>query len=156
MFRPALPAFALLALTFPATAQEDLPCKTTPDNSSCAWVFACIGPSGRWFEGRSIGRGQGRLDGKTSDGVACSGSWTNGDGLGALPMAMFSCQDGTQGSVVYFHQDQYSGTAIGRGTTTRGQTVEVWTGEHVIDFFKRGSPRDQALLLCGEEAIPIS
>ncbi|MDP4891560.1 hypothetical protein [Cypionkella sp.] len=156
MFRPALPAFALLALTFPATAQDVLPCETTPDNRSCARVFACIGPSGRWFEGRGIGRGQGRLDGHTSDGATCTGSWDNGDGLGTLPKAVFSCQDGTQGSVVYFHQDQYTGTAIGRGTTTKGQTVEVWTGEHVVEFFRRGAPSAQALLLCGEAAIPIS
>ena len=32
----------------------------------------------------------------------------------------------------------------------------MWTGEHVVEFFRRGAPSAQALLLCGEAAIPIS
>ena len=155
MFRRALPVFALLCSTFPAAAQDQMPCEVTPDTTSCSRVFACMGQSGRWFEGRAIGRGEGKLDGKTSDDAACTGSWTNANSLG-VPQADFACDDGSKGSVFYYHQDEYTGTAIGRGLTEDGQAVEAWSGENVAEYFRRGSPTSEALMHCGDSAIPNS
>lgn len=155
MFYRALPVFALLCSTFPAFAGDPLPCEVTPDATSCSRIFACIGQSGLWFQGRAIGRGEGDLDGRLSDGTACTGTWTNANALGQ-PQADFSCENNTKGTVYYYHQDEYSGTALGRGLTEDGQSVEVWSGEHVTDFFRRNSPTSEALMHCGDKDIPVS
>lgn len=158
MFLRLLPAFAFLVgptFVVPAFAETSLPCEVTPDNTSCSRIFACIGADGRWFQGRAIGRGTGKFDGKTDDGVACHGTWTNnnGDGAGQADMV---CNDGMTAVVYYTLQDSYTGTGIGEGTSNTRQTIQSWTGEHVIEFFQRKSPGATALMQCGAHDILIS
>lgn len=153
MFRRLLPALAFLAT--PAFAETGLPCAVTPDETSCSKIFACLGDQGRWFQGRAIGRGTGVFDGKTDDGIACTGQWTNSNAAG-VGQADMTCSDGMTGVVYYYLQDGYTGTGIGRGTTSTGDAIESWTGEHVLEFFKRRSPSATATLKCGDLEIPLS
>ena len=153
MFHRLLPALVFIAA--PAIAENRLPCEVTPDNTSCSRIFACLGDQGRWFQGRAFGRGTGVFEGTADDGIACHGTWTNSNALG-LGQADMICDDAMTGAVYYTLQDDYTGTGIGRGTTSTGDTIQSWTGEHVIEFFKRASPSAQAVLKCGDTSIPIS
>lgn len=154
MFRRLLPVFAMLCATA-AAAEDKLPCDVTPDETSCSRNFACIGDKGRWYEGRAIGRGTGILDGRLSDGAKCSGTWTNSNAMGA-GQADFACDDGTTGTVFYYLQDGVTGTAIGKGATNKGDHIDAWSGEHVLEFLRKGTTSAEAALKCGEVSIPVS
>ncbi len=153
MFRATmLPLLAVFATQ--AMAEADL-CPMTDDQENCVRVIACIGEQGRWFHGRSFGRGEGTLAGVISDGVACSGTWTSQNAFGAGQADVF-CDDGMNVSVLYFYQDSYTGTAKGRGMTNRGEIVEAWSGTHVLEYFRDGDPEAEAVLQCGDYGIPMS
>ena len=155
MFLRLLPVFAMISAAFPAFSEENLPCEVTPDETSCSLNFACLGDEGRWYKGRAIGRGTGVLDGVTSDGAACIGTWTNSNAVN-VGQADFTCNDGTAGTVIYLLQDGETGTAIGKGMTTKDAPIQAWSGEHVIEFLKKSSLTDEAQLQCGDHSIPIS
>lgn len=118
-------------------------------------ILACIGDQGRWLYGRALGRGQGSLTGQISDGATCQGEWTSRNVLG-LGQADVTCSDGMQVTVIYFYQDEYTGTARGQGISNRGDKVLAWSGAHVLDYFRNGRPDGTAALRCGEHDIPIS
>ena len=155
MFLRLLPALAIVVTAFPAFAEDSFSCGGTPAETFCSLNFACLGDQGRWYKGRGIGNGTGILEGMTSDGVACKGIWTNSNAMN-VGQADFNCDDGTVGTVYYFLQDGYTGTAIGRGQTAKGEPIQAWSGEHVIEFLKKGSLSGQAQLQCGAFSIPIS
>lgn len=149
---------ALLPAVFiglPAMAQDTALCPMTDDQSSCSRVLACIGDQGRWFHGRAFGRGEGTLAGVVNDGVTCQGTWTSRNAMG-LGQADVVCDDGASIRVIYFYQDEYTGTAIGRGSSDKGDLVQSWSGEHVLEYFRNGEPTAEAVLKCGTHEIPIS
>ena len=149
---------ALLPIVFLCTsamAEEAALCPMTDDQANCVRVLACIGDQGRWFHGRAFGRGEGMLAGVVNDGVLCQGTWTSRNAMG-LGQADVVCDDGAAIRVIYFYQDEYSGTAIGRGESDRGDLVQSWSGEHVLDYFRNGDPGAEAVLKCGALEIPIS
>lgn len=137
-----------------AVAGGDL-CPMTEDRTNCVRVLACYGEDGRWFHGRAFGRGEGTLAGVMDDGVACAGTWTarNAFGLGQADVA---CDDGETIRVIYFYQDEWTGTARGSGSPSSGARVQSWSGEHVLEYFRNGSPTGAARLRCGEHDIPLS
>ena len=155
MFHRLLPALAFYAAALPVFSETLDACVMTDDQSDCVRVIACIGDKGRWFQGRSFGRGTGTLAGRINDGIICSGSWTSSNAFG-LGQADVKCSDGMTASVIYYYEDSYSGTAIGRGYSSDGQLIESWSGEHVLDYFRDGSPDAEAILKCGDYGIPIS
>lgn len=130
-------------------------CPLTEDSSSCSRILACIGEDGRWFHGRAFGRGAGTLAGVTDDGVTCSGDWVTQNAFG-LGQADVTCSDGMTVTVYYDYQDYYTGTAMGRGLSNRGQMVQSWSGDHVLSYFADGKPLSTARLRCGSHDIPIS
>ncbi len=146
-----------LLLVFPTAllAQDMSLCPMTDDAQNCVRVLACIGEDGRWFHGRSIGRGKGTLAGVVSDGVTCSGTWTSENAIG-VGEANVTCDDEMSVTVFYYYQDTYTGTALGRGLTNGKDVVQSWSGEHVIEYFKNGSPTKEAVLKCGSYDIPMS
>jgi hypothetical protein len=149
---------ALLPVVFlcaPAMAEEPSLCPMTDDQANCVRVLACIGDQGRWFHGRAFGRGEGTLAGVVNDGVVCQGTWTSRNAMG-LGQADVVCEDGAKIGVLYFYQDEYTGTALGRGESDRGDLVQSWSGEHVLDYFRDGNPTADAVLKCGTHAIAIS
>jgi hypothetical protein len=149
---------ALLPIVFlgsAAMAQDADLCPMTDDQASCSRVLACIGDQGRWFHGRAFGRGEGTLAGVVNDGVLCQGTWTSRNAMG-LGQADVVCDDGAAIRVLYFYQDEYTGTAIGRGTSDTGDLVQSWSGEHVLDYLRGGSPTAEAVLKCGALEIPVS
>lgn len=153
-----LPALALLgqtAIAQDAPVTDGTLCPLTDDNSSCTRVLACIGDEGRWFHGRSFGRGSGWLTGTTDDGVTCTGNWVSQNTFG-LGQADVTCSDGMAVTVYYFYQDPYTGTATGRGLSNRGDLVQSWSGTHVLSNFAQGRPTAQARLRCGAHDIPLS
>jgi hypothetical protein len=145
----------LLAFAIPVQAQDTALCPLTDDAQNCVRVLACIGDQGRWFHGRSIGRGEGTLAGVVNDGATCSGRWMSQNALG-VGEAVVSCDDGMSVTVFYYYQDAYTGTALGRGLTNRKEVVQSWSGEHLIEYFKNGSPTNEAVLKCGIHDIPMS
>lgn len=149
-----LPALALLATQALAQDAPQL-CPLTDDSSSCTRVLACIGDDGRWFHGRSFGRGSGWLTGVVDDGVTCTGNWVQQNAFG-LGQADVSCSDGMTMTVYYFYQDHYTGTTTGRGLSSTGQVVQSWSGNHVLAYFKGDRPTDTASLRCGAHDIPLS
>lgn len=138
----------------PAVAEGTL-CPIADDQENCVRILACLGDEGRWFHGRAFGRGEGTLAGTTDDGVACTGTWTSRNVVG-LGQADVTCDDGASIRVIYYYQDEWTGTATGRGLSSTGEAVQSWSGEHVLDYFRDGSPTGEARLRCGEYDIPLS
>lgn len=131
-------------------------CPTTDDQNNCVRILACIGQQGNWFNGRAYGRGKGALLGVTSDGAQCTGVWTSRNAVG-LGQAMVQCDDGMRVTVLYTYQDEYTGTAIGRGVSNRGEIVRAWSGLNVLDYLRDPeSASPEVSLPCGPVDIPIS
>lgn len=150
---PALLCLAAWPLAAPAS--EPTECRLTDDRTSCTRVLACIGDQGRWFNGRAMGRGEGTLAGTISDGTICAGTWTERNIFGA-GQADVACDDGMTVTVIYFYQEPYTGTAIGRGIASTGVGVKSWSGLHVLDYLKQETGLPHATLPCGAFDIPIS
>ncbi len=152
MIRLILPA--LLAAT-PINAQDLGPCRSVPySQKNCARVLACIGENGLWFDGRVRGWGAGSITGYLSDDTYCKGSWTADGPLGA-GLGEMSCEDGLEVDVLYYSQDDATGTAIGGGTDNKGRNVQVWSGENVLQFLT-GEGAYGPALPCVQGDIPIS
>ena len=148
-------ALMAMALTAPgAHAQTDETCPLTDGASNCVRILACIGETGRWFHGRALGRGTGVLAGAVNDGVLCTGSWTARNAFG-LGQADATCDDDMRVTVLYTYQEEYTGTAIGRGVSNRGEPVKAWSGLNVLDYLRREAGRDVVVLPCGPVDIPI-
>jgi hypothetical protein len=167
MFRHLLPVATLIAA--PATAQQlELPpitgdppaqaapaCRNIPHSpENCVRVLACIGTAGRYFDGQARGWDQGTVTGTTSDGVTCTGTWRS-DGLMGSGTSWMKCSDGVSIEVLYYTQDNRTGTVIGRGRGSAGQPIRVWTGTNVLAYLAPEG-RPSAELPCGGAPIPIS
>lgn len=137
----------------PFARGQELVCPMTDDQSNCVRILACIGDKGLWFNGRALGRGTGTLAGLVNNGAVCEGTWTSRNVLG-LGQADVSCDDGMQVTVYYTYQEEYTGTAIGRGRNNRGEWVKAWSGLHVLEYLERET--GEVALPCGEASIPIS
>lgn len=167
MFRPVLPV-VICWLALPAAAEglrlpglsnpaetraqpkACLPIPNSPD--SCVRVLACIGDSGLYFNGHALGWDTGPVVGKTSAGEFCEGTWKSGWITGT---AHLTCTDGLTVDVLYYKQDNDTGTVTGSGTDSLGRSVITWTGENVLKFLtEKGRPGPE--LPCGPTPIPIS
>lgn len=153
-FRLLLPLALAVSVGNPVWSQQSL-CPMTDDQANCVRILACIGDQGRWFHGRAYGRGQGTLAGSVSDGVQCAGNWTSRNAFGT-GQANVVCDDGMEVTVIYFYQEEYTGTAEGKGISNREEIVKAWSGENVLAYFRDGSPTAQAVLKCGSFDIPLS
>ena len=152
---PAALAAALATVAAAARAEEDSLCPLTDDQSNCVRILACIGRDGTWFHGRAFGRGEGRLVGQVSDGRRCTGRWVSRGALG-LGQAEVRCEGGMEATVLYTYQDEYTGTAIGRGISNRGEMIRAWSGLNVLEFLRDPeNPGARPRLPCGPAAIPI-
>ena len=152
MFRLILPA--LLAAS-PAFSQDLGACQNHPfSQKNCVRVLACIGEAGEWFDGRARGWDQGRVSGMLSDGTACLGTWS-ADGPLGTGVGQIACENGLQADVIYYNQDNETGTAIGRGLDSEGRPVRIWSGENVLQFLTRPGAFGPALP-CVQGDIPIS
>jgi hypothetical protein len=168
MFRTALPV--VLFLSAPAFAQGiELPglsdktpkapalpaCENHPySQQNCVRVLACIGDTGLHFDGQARGWDQGVVLGATSEGVPCAGQWRSGGFMGAGTSQM-TCQDQLSVNVLYYTQDNETGTVIGRGMDSFGRSIIVWTGQNVLKFLTPDG-KIGAELPCGPTPIPIS
>ena len=153
MFRLVLPV--AIALGTSAAAQSDTACRLTDDSDNCNRVVACVGDQGRWFNGRAFGRGEGTFAGTINDGVTCDGTWMSRNWLG-LGQADVTCSDGMSGRVYYTYQDPYTGTAIGKGRTTDGTVLQMWSGLNVLAYLRGDSGEPVANLPCPNGDIPMS
>lgn len=153
MFRLVLPA--AICLASPIYAQSNTACAMTTDDDNCNRVVACIGTQGRWFNGRAFGRGDGTFSGTISDGTTCTGTWMSRNSFG-LGQAQVTCDDGMTGTVLYTYQDSFTGTAIGQGLTSDGQSIRIWSGNNVLAYLRGDTGNRVAMLPCDAGAIPIS
>lgn len=165
MIRAALPvAFCLLCaplsaqtLSLPsAIPDESAPlysCDNVPlEQSNCVRVLACIGDGGIYFDGVARGWNSGTVTGFMSDGTDCTGSWTSG-GLGGTGLSSLVCDGGLTADVIYYSQDNDTGTVIGRGRDSLGRNLRVWSGLNVLAYL---SDTGEPALPCATESIPIS
>jgi hypothetical protein len=121
---------------------------------NCVRVLACIGVDGTWFDGEAWGWDIGTVLGATSDEVGCIGTWRSGGFLGT-GTAQMQCDNGMSVNVLYYTQDNDSGTVIGRGSDSLGRAIIAWTGQNVLDYLTPEG-RPSASLPCGPTPIPIS
>lgn len=146
---------ALLCLV-PVMGVAQNTCETTNDQTNCVRVLACVGDSGSYFEGRSVGRGSGTMAGLIDQRIACTGTWTerNADGVGQVDV---TCDDGMEVTVLYTYQEPYTGTAIGYGQANTGENITAWSGLHVLEYFQRETGEEAPNLPCGgPNSIPVS
>ncbi|KJZ19559.1 hypothetical protein [Loktanella sp. S4079] len=153
MFRLILPVAICIAQS--ANAQSGTQCALTEDNENCNRVVACVGTDGLWFNGRAFGRGTGTFAGSMSNGVSCDGTWVSRNAFG-LGEADVSCDDGMTGKVLYTYQDPYTGTAVGRGLTSDGRPIQIWSGNNVLRYLREDTGKPVAMLPCAAGAIPMS
>ena len=165
MFRPILPAAIWLlahgahaqTLTVPGLTDEPTEqastCKNVPySTSNCVRVLACVGDGGVYFDGEARGWDTGSVTGYLSNGPTCTGTWTS-NGLGGTGLSSLTCDGGIRVDVIYFNQDNETGTVIGSGRDSLGRNLRVWTGENVLAYLSSsGAPA----LPCAAGAIPIS
>ena len=165
MFRLILPAaicvFASAAtaqsITIPGLTQTPPPKSDACDNvpfsqKNCVRVLACVGDAGVYFDGQARGWDTGPVRGTMSDGVTCDGTW-NSNGPGGTGLASLTCSDTTTLDVIYYSQDNETGTVIGQGRDSAGRYVQVWSGTNVLQFLTKN---DQPALPCVQGDIPIS
>lgn len=118
----------------PTFAQDAGVCLNRPyDPSNCVRVLACIGEDGLWFDGKARGWNQGTVSGARSDDVLCKGTW-DANGLLGTGVGQMTCEDGIGVDVIYYYQDNLTGTVIGRGLDSAGRNVQIWSGENVEQF----------------------
>ena len=130
-------------------------CRLAPGQpSSCVRALACIGEAGLWFDGRSIGWNEGRLEGQTSDGSLSTGRWT-ADGPCGMGLAELTCDSGLAAQVGYHAQDPATGTTTGTGKDNLGRAIKAWSGENVLQFLTP-SGEVSARQPCTAEPIPMS
>lgn len=170
MFRKLMPAALCIfagqlsaqTLELPPLTPQQTPeeraaptCENRPySQENCVRVLACIGTGGLWFDGQALGWDQGIVRGATSDGIPCAGHWKSGGFMGTGTSQMM-CRDDLSVNVLYYTQDNDTGTVIGRGTDSIGRGIIVWTGENVLKYLTPdGKP--SAELPCGPTPIPIS
>lgn len=152
MFRALLPV-AISALPLAALSQTAPTCEGS--RNACVRVLACIGTNGLYVDGAVFGRGQGSLAVLRSDGVSCTGAW-NSDGPFGGGIANMTCEDGLTGQVVYFLQDNDTGTAIGRGEDSQGRPIEAWSGLNILEFLSPDGRPEAARLPCAPETQLLS
>ncbi len=143
MIRLILPVTICLATQVNAQPPEVCESQLYSDEN-CVRVLACIGDEGLYFDGGALGWDTGSVVGAISDWVTCSGEWTN-DGPMGTGVAQLTCSDGNEIDVIYYRQDPETGTAIGRGTDAYGRTIQVWSGENVLEFLTPEGEVDASL-----------
>ena len=158
MIRPSL--LAAFCLATPLAAEQDLRpdlgvCQNIPfSQQNCVRVVGCIGDQGLQIDGRARGWDRGTVFGEMSDFTQCQGTWDSDGPLGT-GIAHLTCTDGTTMDVIYYNQDNITGTVIGRGQDSLGRQIQVWSGENVLDFLTPDGS-DIAYLPCASGDIPIS
>lgn len=136
-----------------APVEVERPCENTQQGDNCSRFLACVGDDGLWIDGRADGWNEGTLEAVASDGTRCTGTWRY-TWLGLRARSDIACEGGRTATVRFTAQDSYTGTGIGRGVTSEGEEIRVWSGKNVLEFLagEDGVPR----LPCDAGAIPIS
>ena len=137
----AHPASAELALDPSCTWNEG-------QAESCSHLVGCIAGETA-FVGRDMGWDTGTLDGTLADGTSCTGTWDSFQGA-----AQFECENGLSGQVVYWFQDEVTGTSLGSGATAEGRPIETWSGPYLADYASAEFGRP--VLQCGATTIPLN
>lgn len=152
MFRATLP---VIFLASGLSAQDIDVCRNVPySQNNCVRVLACIGDFGLTFDGRARGWDQGTVSGAISDGTKCQGTWDSDGPLGA-GISKMTCEDGTTLGILYYSQDSITGTVTGKGADNKGRTIQVWSGQNVLQFLTPDGAYGPALP-CVQGDIPIS
>ncbi len=122
---------------------------------TCMRVLACIGEKGVFFDGQARGDGVGIILGQTSEGVQCSGHWSNIDGtdIRGEGRARLKCADGSRFHLVYDERDNHDGTQVGVGKDSKGRMIRAWTGENVLHFLE--DKNHNPTLKCGDQMVPL-
>ena len=150
------PLFAENQAPHPAPEPKtETPCIVTDDNTSCTKFVGCFGNDGIHFRGNARGRGIGTLLAKRSDGVICTGTWTSRNALGT-GQADFKCENGENGRVIYYYQDEYTGTAKGKGMSSWFNGLQMWSGENLKKYFSMQDGLGRPILKCGPVEALIS
>ncbi len=142
-------ASLVLALLGPAKAETN--CSLHGDERSCVRVVGCFG-DGRLFHGRALGHRNGTVAGTVNDGTLCTGTW---DSRGVLKKAFVTCENELEAGVIYVYQDPSTGTVTGRGRTSDGSDVTVWSGVNVLEYFSEQG-FEPGTVECNGAPIPIS
>ncbi len=139
--RIVLSAWTAVAIASAAIAQ----------NEGGVPFVACIEATGESFSGLSRGINAGRLTARSSRGATCQGVWQRlNDGTGA---ANFTCDDGRVGEALYDWFDPASGTAVGNGRFTNGETARFWSGTRLSDYFAEIDPGEEGRMSCAAEQL---
>lgn len=152
MIRALLPA---LAFATPVLSQDLGACRNIPyKQSNCIRVLACLGDQGLWLDGKARGWDQGTVSLERSDQILCYGTWDSNGPLGT-GRAEIACEDGSSGNIIYYNQDNVTGTVIGRGIDDQGRHIQVWSGENILQFLTAPGAYGPALP-CVAGDIPLS
>lgn len=107
--------------------------------------------TGERFTGETVGIDVGRITGQSSKGASCVGVWQRlGDGRG---IANYTCDDGRVGETNFDWLDPSSGTAIGVGQFTNGETVRFWSGTNLNAYLQQADQAERESMICNP---PIS
>ncbi|TVS00402.1 MAG: hypothetical protein EA407_14900 [Rhodobacteraceae bacterium] len=110
---------------------------------------------GVYLVGRAIGWNEGTLEGVTNTGISCTGSWHIGQSL-RLGFAVFACDDGLAGRLVYHYQHNETGTARGTGLISGFGRIRAWSGHNIRAFLDQSGARVDGELMCGETPMLLS
>lgn len=152
MFRVLLPV-ALLQ-TLPSVARGEGVPSCDPATMDCSPLVVCVESSGEILRGASFGRDAGPFMAQSLNGALCTGEWRR-TFLG-LGVATFACDDGRSGASAFTWFEPESGTAVGSGTFSTGETARFWAGNNLERYFREIAPEERARMACTAEAMLLS
>ena len=136
---PTAKAIAIFCLfASPLAAQAD--CSFEPGSpNNCIRFVGCIGEDGTHFHGISIGWGSGTVQGRTSDGESCQGTWeaarNNRRGEGYL-----NCGPTETAKFKFFSRGKDLQILSGVAVSSEGRRMVTWAGNDLEGYLKDRFP----------------
>lgn len=147
-----LAASAAVSIAAPALAKA--PDCSTANTEHCVPIYACVEPGASFFRGRATGEFEGEIIAETTSGVRCTGFWQRLEtGAGKV---YGDCRDGRSFFLDFSFLHRDSGTTVGQGATSKGETVYGWSGVNVGSFLTDANGQPLSRLRCGDRLYPIN
>lgn len=139
-----IPALLLFAASAGMALGEVPACD--PATMNCSPLVVCVEATGEILRGASFGLEAGPFAAGSNEGVVCEGNWRRG--LMGLGLAEFTCSDGRSGTSAFTWFEPESGTAVGSGQFSTGETARFWAGNNLERYFREIAPEERQRMAC--------
>ena len=124
------------------------------DPENCIGVVGCIGKEGAYFFAQGRGWGTGRLEGATSEGATCEGTFEYRK-MVEMAKSTVTCSNDETVDITFFARDSVRVVGQGQGRSSQGRRFEVWGGKDIVAYLLNERPDGEIGLTCGGESVPL-